>query len=111
MKQLTSTIFIAVFLMLASCSFVKTTAEGEQVRVISAPQAASCRKIGKATVSVLDKVAFVERSKEKMGKELEALARNSAASMGGDAIVRISTIKAGEQSFNVYKCRQTPGKY
>jgi len=106
MKQLTSTIFIAVFLMLASCSFVKITAEGEQVRAISARQAASCRKIGKATVSVLDKVAFVERSTETMGKELETLARNSAASMGGDAIVRISAIKEGEQSFNVYKCRQ-----
>jgi len=39
-----------------------------------------------------------------MGEELEILAKNSAASMGGNVIVRISGIKDGEQSFDVYKC-------
>jgi len=90
--------------MTASCSFVKATDEGEQVRLVSAGQAASCRKIGKTTVSVLSKVGFVERSKETMGEELGTLAKNSAASMGGDVIVRVSDIKDGEQSFDVYKC-------
>jgi len=104
MKLLASTILITVFLMAAGCAFVSPTPEGEQVRLISVRQAASCRKIGKTAVSVLAKIGFVERSREKMGEELEILAKNSAASMGGNVIVRVSGIKDGEQSFDVYKC-------
>jgi hypothetical protein len=35
---------------------------------------------------------------------MQALARNSAADMGGDTVVPVSEIQDGKQTFEVYKC-------
>jgi len=105
MKQLATLISFSVLFMISGCSFVKTTDEGELVRLVSSRQAASCKKVGKTTVSVLGRIGFVERNRETMADELVVLARNSAASTGGDAIVKTGSISASEHSFDVYKCR------
>ena len=64
----------------------------------------TCEKLGKTTVSLLDKVVGVDRSAEKVRGELETLARNSAADIGGDTVVAASEITDGKQAYDVYRC-------
>jgi len=90
---------------LSSCTWVKPTDAALDVRVAYLSQVESCKQLGRATVSVLDKVLFVERNEEDMADELETLGRNAAAEMNGDTIVAMSKIVHGEQVFNVYRCK------
>lgn len=93
------------FVAISACTWVETTDSGQQVRLATQNQVAKCKKVGKTTVSVVDKVGFISRSEEKVAEELQALARNSAAEMDGDTIVASGAITEGEQSFDVYRCR------
>ncbi len=89
---------------LSACTWVEHTDAGQSVRLVSYDQVGQCKKLGRATVSVLDKVGFVSRAKDKVEVELQTLARNSAAEMGGDSIVAAGAISRGEQPFDVYQC-------
>jgi len=91
-------------LLFAGCTWVRLTPQGEEVRVVSAAETASCKKIGQTTVSLLAKVAGIKRGAKKVAAELLTLGRNSGAEMGGDTIVPVSDITDGEQSFDVYRC-------
>ncbi|KPJ92087.1 MAG: hypothetical protein AMJ53_10070 [Gammaproteobacteria bacterium SG8_11] len=104
MKQSLKLSFLLVTVMVASCAWVKLTPEGEKVRVLSMSEVESCKKLGKTTSSLKDKIAGVSRNKEKVEKEMQALARNSAAEMGGDTVVPVSEVQDGRQTFEVYKC-------
>lgn len=97
-------LIITLSLLVSACTWVKITAEGEKVRVLTAEEASKCKKMGKTTVSLKDKIAGISRNKEKVKLELETLARNQAAKMGGDTIVPTSEIESGEQVFTVFKC-------
>lgn len=96
---------ILSLLAIAGCTWVETTESGQQVRLATQDQVAKCKKLGKTTVSVMDKVGFISRSEEKVAEELQALAKNSAAEMEGDTVVASSAVSNGEQSFDVYRCR------
>jgi len=98
-------IIVAAAAVLASCTWVKPTDEALNVRVAYLSQIETCKQLGRATVSVLDKVAFISRAEEDMADELETLGRNAAAEMKGDTIVAMSKIVDGEQVFNVYRCK------
>lgn len=102
MKQLT--ILITIAFILTACTWVDLSPEGEKVRVLSASEVTSCKKLGKTIVSLKDKIAGFDRSEEKVQKELEALARNSAVDLKGDTVVSASEIKDGKQTFDVYRC-------
>lgn len=91
-------------LVMAGCTWVEPTPESEEVRVLSVDKVSTCKRLGDTTSSLLHKVAGINRSEEKVKKELETLARNSAAVMGGDTVVATSPIDEGEQTFDVYKC-------
>mgnify|MGYP002713030957 CR=1 FL=1 len=91
-------------LLSSGCAWVKTTPEGEKVRVLDASEVTSCKELGNTTVALLDKIAGIDRSREKVAEELRILARNSAAKIGGDTVVPISDISDGQQRFAVYKC-------
>ena len=104
-KQLTVAISIMIFVaMLASCSWVKLSKEGETVMVKSVDQVSQCKKVAKTTASLRDKVMGIERSGEKVQTELETLARNKAVEFGGNVVVPSSEIVDGIQSFDVYQC-------
>ncbi len=90
--------------LLAGCTWVKPTADALNVRVAYLSQVKGCKQLGRATVSVLDKILFVKRNEEQMADELETLGRNAAAEMKGDTIVAMSKIVDGERIFNVYRC-------
>lgn len=95
---------LGAILLFAGCAWVKPTPEGENVRLMTAADVAKCEHIGKTTVSVLGAVAGVQRSQHKVQRELNTLARNSAAEMGGDTVVPLAPAEEGKQSFAVYRC-------
>lgn len=102
--RIKSLLLVAAVLGLMACSWVKLTPEGEKVRVLTAQEVASCKKLGKTTANVADKVAGMERKEHIVKENLEALARNAAAEMGGDTVVVASPIQDGKQTFDVYRC-------
>jgi hypothetical protein len=101
-----SWISVLAVALLTACTWVKPTDAGQNVRVASHDQVAQCKKIGRTTVSVADKVAFVSRSEDSVAEELKTLARNSGASMGGNTIVAAGAVSKGEQPFDVFQCER-----
>lgn len=100
-----ATAFLGIVLV-SGCTWVKPTPGGDQVRVASSPaEVASCKQIGKTTVSLLDRVSLYKRDQKKVENELFILGRNSAAEMGGDTILPVSEVFQGERRFAVYRCR------
>ena len=99
-----SLVFLLSTVLVTSCAWVKLTPEGEKVRVLSMSEVSSCKKLGKTTASLKEKIAGMKRNEDKVQKEMQALARNSAADMGGDTVVPVSEIQDGRQIFEVYKC-------
>lgn len=91
-------------IMLGGCTWVKVSPGGEKVRVLSPTEVTNCNLIGDTQVSLLARVGAVNRNEEKVQQELYALARNSAADMGGDTVVPISEVHEGKQRYTVYKC-------
>jgi hypothetical protein len=102
----TRTLIIALIpgLLLSACTWVKLTPEGESVEVMASADAA-CEKVGSTKSIGKSEVASIDRNEEKVAKELETLARNHAAGMGGNAIVPAGPVSAeGERTYTVYKC-------
>lgn len=95
----------ALSLLVSACAFIDTTPEGEQVHFRAPDEIHSCRLVGTTTGSVLAEIAGIPRNRYKVEAELDALARNSAAEMGGDAIVPLGQVEDGRRSFQVYRCR------
>lgn len=90
--------------VLAGCSFVQTTKPGANVRVVTAEQVSGCQRLGQTTVQTLARVVGLPRYESSIQDELNTLARNSAADMGGDTVVPDTPIKEGKQTFIVYRC-------
>jgi hypothetical protein len=105
MKFMRWVMLLLTALLLTACTWVKLTPAGEQVKVMNMEAVADCRRVGKTTVSTLSKVVGLHRYEESMQDELNTLARNSAAELGGDTVVAISPIEGGKQLFEVYRCK------
>jgi hypothetical protein len=91
-------------MLLQACAWVTLTPEGEKARVLSAGEVTGCKKLGKTTVSVKGDIAGMERLPDRVKAELEILARNSAADLGGDTVVPVGQPEDGRQVFEVYRC-------
>lgn len=102
--RIKSLLLVGAVLGLMACSWVKLSPEGEKVRVLAQHEVASCKKIGKTTANVADKVVGMERKEHIVKENLEILGRNGAAEMGGDTIVPATPIEDGKQTFDVYRC-------
>ena len=95
-------VVVCVGFILSSCTWVRVTSQGEGVRLVQSARAVeSCKKIGKVNTKVVSEVVF-NRDAEKVAGELADLARNEAATLGGDTIVPTSEIIDGRRSFDVY---------
>lgn len=90
--------------VLSACSFVDLKPNAEDVLVLKPHQVRECEQVRRSSSQVLDKIWFVNRNKERMAEELATLARNTAAELGGNAIVADSDIVDGKQSFIIYNC-------
>lgn len=93
-----------LILTLTACAWVELTEGGKKIRVLSASEVTSCKHLGQTTANVADKVGGLQRKEHIVQENLEMLARNSAAEMGGDTIVAASDIKDGKRTYRVYKC-------
>ncbi len=93
-----------LLVLLAGCTWVKTTPDGEKVRVLEPHEVTSCKRIGKTIATGKASVAGIERSQKKVAEELRTLARNSAAKIGGDTVVPAGEIEGDSQVFAVYRC-------
>lgn len=97
---------LAGALLLSGCSFVKLAPHADEVLVLKPHQARECEQLRRSTSQVLDKVWFINRNRERMAEELETLARNTAAELGGNAVVADSEIEpGGRQRFIIYNCQ------
>jgi len=94
---------IGAALLVSGCATLKLSEGGEKVRVLDPAEVSSCRNLGRTNASVTARVVF-DRPADAVAEELETVARNSAASMGGDTIVPLTVIDEGKQTFVVYKC-------
>ncbi len=103
MKKQLSLIAISA-LLTTGCSLVKLSPQADHVRLMTAKSASHCKVIGSTTVSVLHKILFFERDKKTVLEELEILARNSIAKLGGDTGSPDGDPVDGEQSYTVYRC-------
>ncbi len=99
------TAFALGALLLGGCTWVQLTGPGEAVRVGTSAQVAHCEKLGFTHSKTSASAGIFSRSQEKIDRELEYLARNEAAEMGGDTIVSQGpTTAEGRRSFDVYRC-------
>jgi len=104
----TITCIVSAALLLSACSSLQLTKGGDKVRVLDPDEISSCKNLGRTNTSVTARV-IVERPTETIARELQIVARNSAARMGGDTIVPLTVIAEGQQTFVVYKCVNPDG--
>jgi Domain of unknown function (DUF4156) len=100
------TIALAAFLLVTAtaCTWVKPTPAGAGVLEARADEVATCEHIGNVAATTKDKIVL-PRNAEVMREEQVNLARNQAATMGGDTIVAKAPVKGGTLEFDVYRCR------
>ena len=91
-------------ILIQGCTWVKVSQEGKAVRTVKIDQVASCNKLATTTVKTTHKVGFVNRDDYKLRTELNDLARNEAAKLGGNTMVAITQPEQGAQTFAVYNC-------
>ena len=91
-------------LLLPGCTWVKLSEGGYGVVVAEAADVGSCRLVGKTRSITKADVASIKRNPEKVAKETETIARNEAAHMNGNTIVKTGNVTEGEQEFMVYEC-------
>jgi len=97
---------LSLTLLLGACTFVPLTPEGEQIKMESAQAVTGCERKGTTSVSTKHKLGFVPRSADIVTEELQSLARNDAAKLGGNTIVPETQELEGQQTFAVYQCRR-----
>ncbi len=88
-----------------ACTWVKPKEGAEEVALVKTAHVENCDSLGVATASVKHKVAGLKRKSDKVSEELLTLAKNEAASMGGDTLVSLSAPEEGSQRFQVYRCK------
>jgi hypothetical protein len=93
-------------LVFGGCAWVDVDPGAAQdVRVATPADVENCRRVGNAKARTKVKVGFVKRSREKVARELETLARNDAPEVGGDTVVPDGPVDAeGVQRFTIYDC-------
>jgi hypothetical protein len=105
--RFTSVVMIyAVTVFTLGCTWVPLTTEGGNVRILQSITEPDCEKISTVNAKTAERVGIFARSDRKVREELESLARNDAADMGGDVIVPIGTMTNGRQSFGIYRCQR-----
>lgn len=94
----------AIAAVIGGCSFVEVQPNASDILVLEPERTENCKRLGETRVSVAAKVGFIKRGEPSVRSDLEKLAKNSAADMGGDTITPESGIKAGKQTYGVFDC-------
>ncbi len=104
MKKVVMLILVSGVLFLAGCTWVKLEKTARQVDVVKPRYVKSCEYLGMVSGKVFTGAIGINRSARKITEEIQTIARNNAADMGGDSIVPASRIVNGRQKFKVYRC-------
>jgi hypothetical protein len=88
----------------AACQWVPLTPAGKQVRVVSAADVADCKEIATVTGKTTVTVGPMARNEAKIEREIEALARNDAATSGANAIVPKGPVEWDQRTYVAYRC-------
>jgi len=104
MNKGTGFVFALLLPALSACTWVPLTDEGARVQLRTLEQARACEYKSRVMVSVKDKIAGIARNEDKVSGELETLARNEAARVGGNAVTAESEPTDGRQVFLIYHC-------
>jgi hypothetical protein len=86
------------------CTWVPLDPQAEAIRVRAPGDISGCERIGKTGTRVAARVGPFARGESKIRQELETLARNEAAEMGGNAVAPLNEATGGEQDFGIYRC-------
>lgn len=100
-------LMISVFTAVAgvtACTWVKPTTSASRVSVATPEQANYCEKLGQTRVTTQNRVAIFDRNDKKVAEELTTMARNSAADMGGNAVIPLTQVADGKQTFAILRC-------
>ena len=97
-------IVMAAALLAACVDWVPLTPEGERVRVANAAEVAECKALGSVTGKTTVTVGPMARKEAKVAAEVEALARNEAATMGANAIVPAGALDWDHRTYAAYHC-------
>jgi hypothetical protein len=97
-------IVAAAAIALNACQWVPVTPEGEQVRVGNAAEVEGCKDLGTVTGKTTVTVGPMARNEEKVAAEVEALARNEAATMGANVIVPKGALEWDQRSYAAFRC-------
>lgn len=89
--------------LLTSCTWVKLTEAGAEVRLVEYQDVVACTKVGIANTHTQSKVGL-KRNPDKVQEELLVLAQNHGAELGGNRIVAKTPAVEGDQSFDIYRC-------
>lgn len=92
-------------LVLGGCAGQPAAVSKEQVRVVTAEELQQCTNVGAAHVSVMDRYEQLRQSEGRVEEALLDLARGSAVQLGGNALVEMTNIQDGNQSFAVFRCK------
>ncbi len=89
----------------AGCTWVDISPAGKEVMLVKPANVSNCRYIGVTTSTVKGAIGNLNRPEHKVTEELQIMAKNQAAVMGGDSIIaRHETRTQSTQAFDVYKC-------
>lgn len=95
-------------LALGGCTWVELTDAGRDVRVVETAAEGeateACERVGRISATTRERVMGLKRPRDKIRKELAALARNEAARIGGNTIVALEAPSEGRQPFAVWRC-------
>lgn len=88
---------------LTGCTWVRLTDGGDAVMVLEqVPD--GCMRVGRVTSTSKDAVAGIDRNADRLGDEVEILARNEAATLGANTVVPVSALEAGRRSYEAWNC-------
>lgn len=96
---------IVGFAMVSACTWVEPTIGSRSVSVVKPEHVSTCEQIGQTNTRTAAKIGFIRRNAATVAKELQTLARNDAAAMGGDTVVAQGSSYEGSQRFLIYRCR------
>jgi hypothetical protein len=95
---------LLMLLVLSGCTWVPLSDAGAHVQLRTLEQARGCDRMSRVTVSVKNKIGGIARNEDKVRGELETLARNEAARVGGNAVAAETEPTDGQQTFLIYRC-------
>lgn len=104
MRLLRTTPLLLGLALAIGCAWVPLSDDGEQVQAMANTEVTGCKRLGNTKVSVLKEILFVPRPQWAVQDELETLARNEGAKLGGNTVTALPSKLEGERDYAVYRC-------